>query len=84
MRLRWRTCVSWLFLFACHWWLSACAGEHLHMMPTPVLFKDERLDMEKRLFPELRSTQLPVFYATNRIPVSPARRGITRQERVIV
>ncbi|GKS59335.1 hypothetical protein YTPLAS18_28620 [Nitrospira sp.] len=31
--------------------------------------------MEKRLFPELRSTQLPVFYATNRIPVSPGEAG---------
>jgi esterase/lipase superfamily enzyme len=42
------------------------------MMATPVVFKDERLDFIPHIPPELRTTHLPVFYATTRAPV---RRG---------
>ena len=54
---------------------SACTDTSLDMVPAPVVYKDERIDLEKRLHPELRSTQLPVFYATNRAPVSPGEPG---------
>jgi esterase/lipase superfamily enzyme len=45
------------------------------MMPTPILFKDERSDFMPHLRPELRSTKLPAFYATSRKPVSPDESG---------
>ena len=40
-------------------------------MPTPVLFKDPRLDFAPELPEALRSTRLPVFYATTRAPGEP-------------
>ena len=43
---------------------AGCAASDLHMMPTPVLNRDERLDLMPHLRPELRSTSLPGFYAT--------------------
>jgi esterase/lipase superfamily enzyme len=52
-----------------------CASVQPHMIPTPVVFRDSRLDMTKRLPPELRSTEVPVFYATTRAPVKPGRPG---------
>jgi esterase/lipase superfamily enzyme len=47
--------------------LAGCASEP-HLMPTPVLFQDERLDFAPRLPVALQSTRLPVFYATTRAP----------------
>ncbi len=38
-------------------------------MPTPAVFKDERLDLVSALPAELRTTRLPVFYATTRAPI---------------
>lgn len=54
---------------------AGCAAPELHMMPTPILYKDERLDLMPHLRPELRSTKLPVFYATSRKPVAPEEAG---------
>ncbi len=54
---------------------AGCAAPDLHMMPTPVLYKDERLDFMPHVLPELRSTQLPVFYATNRAPAASGKPG---------
>jgi esterase/lipase superfamily enzyme len=47
--------------------LAGCAGvEPPHLTPTPALLKDPRLDFGSTLPPALRSTQLPVFFATTR------------------
>src|SRR5436190_22992286 len=46
--------------------LTGCATGALHMMPTPVVFKDERLDFTSRLPAGLRATRVPVFYAAVR------------------
>ncbi len=54
---------------------TGCATPELHMMPTPILFKDEWLDFMPHLRPELRSTKLPVFYATSRKAVAPGESG---------
>ena len=55
--------------------LVGCADPELHMMPTPVLYKDERLELMPHLRPELRNTKLPVFYATSREAVAPGKPG---------
>src|SRR5689334_20299108 len=44
-------------------------------MPTPAIYKDERLDFAHRLPADLRSTRLPVFYATTRAPAPPGKAG---------
>jgi esterase/lipase superfamily enzyme len=49
--------------------IAGCASEP-HLMPTPAVFKDERLDFAPALPAELRTTRLPVFYATTRAPVA--------------
>jgi esterase/lipase superfamily enzyme len=54
--------------------LTGCVSEP-HLMPTPVLFQDERLDFAPRLPAALQSTRLPVFYATTRAPASPGEPG---------
>jgi esterase/lipase superfamily enzyme len=54
--------------------LTGCASEP-HLMPTPVVFQDERLDFRPVLSPELRSTRLPVFYATTRAPAPEGEPG---------
>ena len=54
---------------------TGCAAPDLHMMPTPVIYKDDRLDFIPRVLPELRSTHVPVFYATNRTPVESGKPG---------
>jgi esterase/lipase superfamily enzyme len=54
-------------LVAC---LGACAHQPV-MMVTPVLYKDQRLDFMTRMPPQLRTTELPVFYATTRAPAAP-------------
>ena len=55
--------------------LSGCATVEPHLMPTPVVFKNERLDYAPRLPPELRSTRLPVFFATTRAPAATGESG---------
>jgi esterase/lipase superfamily enzyme len=50
-------------------YLSGCAAPQPHLMATPVVFKDGRLDFIPHLPPPLRTTRLPVFYATTRAPV---------------
>ena len=54
--------------------IAGCASEP-HLMPTPAVFKDERLDFAPALPAELRSTRLPVFYATTRAPVPAGEPG---------
>ena len=51
-------------------YLGGCAHQPA-MMATPVLYKDQRLDFMPRLPPELRTTELPVYYATTRRPAKP-------------
>lgn len=48
--------------------LAGCASVDPHLMPTPAVLKDPALDFAPRLPPALRSTRLPVFYATTRAP----------------
>ncbi len=50
--------------------IAGCASVEPHLMPTPAVFKDERLDFAPALPAELRATRLPVFYATTRAPVA--------------
>ena len=54
--------------------LAGCTVK-LHLMPAPAIYKDERLDFALRLPAELRSTRLPVFYATTRAPAPPGKAG---------
>ena len=60
-------------------WASLCVlvgcTVKLHLMPAPAVYKDDRLDFALRLPAELRSTHLPVFYATTRAPAPPGRAG---------
>src|SRR3954451_2960271 len=53
-------------------YVSGCAAPQPHLRSTPVVFKDERLDFIPHVPPQLRTTRLPMFYATTRAPV---RRG---------
>jgi esterase/lipase superfamily enzyme len=46
--------------------LAGCAPIVPHLTPTPAVIKDPRIDFERHLQPELKSTQLPVFFATTR------------------
>ncbi len=66
---RWATYWVLAALLTC---LGGCSAPQPHMMATPVVFKDERLDFAPHVLPALRTTRLPVFYATTRAPV---RRG---------
>jgi esterase/lipase superfamily enzyme len=45
---------------------SGCAPVLPHLAPTPALLKDERLDFDRALPAALKSTRLPVFFATTR------------------
>ena len=54
--------------------IGGCASEP-HLMPTPAVFKDDRLDFTPALPAALRSTELPVFFATTRAPVAPGEPG---------
>jgi esterase/lipase superfamily enzyme len=49
--------------------LAGCAPVVPHLVPTPAVLKDPRIDFERTLPKELRSTELPVFFATTRKPV---------------
>jgi esterase/lipase superfamily enzyme len=55
--------------------LGGCASAPLHMMPTPVVYKDPRLDFAAQLPPALQTTQVPVFYDTTRAPVEAGEPG---------
>ena len=55
--------------------MAGCAASQPHMIPTPVVFRDARLDMTVNLPSELRSTEVPVFYATTRAPVDSGKPG---------
>lgn len=46
--------------------LAGCAPIVPHLTPTPAVIKDPRIDFERHLPPALKSTQLPVFFATTR------------------
>src|SRR5215469_9591238 len=56
------------------WLLAGCAVEP-HLMPTPAVFKDERLNFSARIPADLRSTHVPVFYATTRAPARVGQSG---------
>lgn len=45
--------------------LTGCASDP-HIIPTPAVFKDPRLDFEAQIPKDLRTTTLPVFFATTR------------------
>ena len=49
---------------------TGCATYEPHMMPAPVVFKDDQLDFTPRLPPALRTTHVPVFYAGIRTPTN--------------
>ena len=56
--------------------LTGCATTvEPYMAPTPVAFKLERLDLVAALPAGLRTTQVPVFYATTRAPAEPGEPG---------
>lgn len=46
--------------------LAGCAPIVPHLTPSPAIIKDPRIDFERNLQPALKSTQLPVFFATTR------------------
>lgn len=50
---------------------SGCATDP-HIIPTPAVFKDPRLDFEAQIPKDLRTTTLPVFFATTRAPSNDA------------
>ena len=47
--------------------LGGCSAGRV-MMPTPNVYLDERLDVYSDLHPELKSTQVKLFYITDRLP----------------
>ena len=56
--------------------LAGCATTVVpHMPPTPMVFKLERLDFEPLVPDALRTTKVPVFYATTREPVTNGEPG---------
>lgn len=50
--------------------VTGCAAPTPHMIPTPVAYKHPSVDLLPALRPELRTTEVPVFYATTRAPVA--------------
>jgi esterase/lipase superfamily enzyme len=46
--------------------LAGCDGP-VHLMPTPVSFSNNDIDPFEQLGPKLQTTEIPVFYATNRL-----------------
>lgn len=65
----------WLVLIAMLGALGGCATEQHHLMATPLIYKDERLDLVSQLPENLRSTQATVFYATRRAPAGAGEPG---------
>lgn len=57
---------GWI-LFAAVLLLTGCSGARL-MMPTPKVYLDANLDLYENLAPELKSTEVPLFYITDRVP----------------
>ncbi|SLM48934.1 conserved exported protein of unknown function [Nitrospira japonica] len=55
--------------------VAGCTAADQHMMPTPMLYKDPRIELSHLVPLALRSPELPVFYATNRKPVSAGSAG---------
>ena len=45
---------------------TGCATVEPHLVPAPTIFKDDRLSFDQTLPVELKSTRLPVFFATTR------------------
>lgn len=60
---RWNT----LIVIASALLLAACSGPRV-MMPTPNEALDDDTSAYQALHPELKSTQVPVFYVTDRAP----------------
>ena len=48
--------------------LAGCGSVVPHLAPAPAVFKDPRLDFARQLPPALRTTEVPVFFATTRAP----------------
>lgn len=59
----WRTCL----VLICISLLGACSGQR-KMMPTPNVYINEGPGLYEGLPPDLQSTQVPVFYITDRMP----------------
>lgn len=59
----WHICLA----LACFVLLSACAGQR-KMMPTPSIYVNEGPGLYEGLPADLQSTQVPVFYITDRMP----------------
>jgi esterase/lipase superfamily enzyme len=64
-----RLSAVWVSAFLLY--LGGCAAHRPVMMATPVLYKDQRLDFMPRVPPPLRTTEVPVYYATTRAPAKP-------------
>jgi esterase/lipase superfamily enzyme len=62
-KLRWRTCLLISFILL----LAACSGQRV-MMPTPNIEVNPEKDHYADLHPELKSTEVPLFYITDRKP----------------
>ena len=60
--------------------LAGCATDLPHLMATPLVYKDERLDFAARVPPEQRTTRVPVFYATTRERVADGEAGVYNNE----
>lgn len=60
---------DWRFwsVFVCFVLLSACSGQR-KMMATPSVYVDQGPGLYEDLAPELQSTQVPIFYVTDRVP----------------
>jgi esterase/lipase superfamily enzyme len=61
-------------LYVSLWMLAGCSVQP-HLMPAPAIFKEPRLDLFPPLPADLRSTRLPVFYATTRAPTPAPKSG---------
>lgn len=55
--------------------LFGCATPQPHLMATPLIYKDGRLDFISHVPAERRTTKVPVFYATTRQPVPAGEPG---------
>ncbi len=53
--------------------IFGCASAHPHLMATPIVYKDKRLDFLSTFPSGLRTTKVPVFYATTRKPLPPGK-----------
>lgn len=45
---------------------AGCGTVQPHLAPTPAVLKDPRIAFERMLAPEMRTTRLPVYFATRR------------------